>query len=143
MKPIALVAPLLLVTAFSCNTARMQDLPRIELTTSGGFAGRGLGSVVVEDGQATTASISGPCGTTQLTAAEREALSSAIANLHDLEPSYVPSSNPHGNADQVRYTLMLGDRKTVWIDESTDRLPASLRELTRVLWQVRDRGCAK
>lgn len=123
MKKLALAAPLLFAAAFSCNTARMQVLPRIELTTEGGIAGRGTGSVTVEADRATAASIAGPCGSAELTAEERDALSHAAAKLHDLDPSYVTASNPHGNADQIRYTLVLGGRKTVWITRATSTCP--------------------
>ena len=98
---------------------------RIELTTSGGLTGRGIGSVLVDG---TTATIDGKV-TTELT--EDEA-----ARLHRL-PIVRTTRPPAATPDAIRYTLIIDGERWSWSDPG---VPTDCRRWAEALMAIRDRA---
>ena len=127
----------------SCNTAAVNAPIQLAISTDGGFTGRGNGSVSIRDLTVHASTLGNSSCSGELTTAERSELAAAVADAkpefwkHD----YTPASNPHGNADQIRYTLELNGRSVTWIDESRASLPADLARINDLAWRVRDRVC--
>jgi hypothetical protein len=108
--------------------------PHIEITTDGGFVGRGLGGVVIDARSITATDLSRSCKG-ELTATEHDALASAAAKF---EPAHEKST---GHPDQIGYTLKVGDQSTSWHGETP---PAGAAAVFNAAWQVRQRvldGC--
>jgi hypothetical protein len=106
-----------------------QPIPRIEITTDGGFAGRGLGGIVI-DGIAVTATDLGRSCKGTLTAGEQDGLARAIARLD--------SSGKHagGHPDEIGYTLKVNDETTSWSGENPPKGVAAVFERA---WKTRQR----
>ena len=131
---------LLVFALFSCNTAvpmtsaSSDSTPRIEVTTDGGFAGRGLGSVTIDGRSITAKDLARTC-TGELTTHEQEAIARAAA-------SFKPSSDsPPAHPDQVGYTLTVGDESMSWHGEEAPKAAAPLFD---AVWAARQRvlkGC--
>jgi hypothetical protein len=136
---------LISLLALSCNTAAVQQRIELSLTTSGGFSGRGLGSVAVHGNDLTAKTIGGAECARQLDAQEQQQLATAVASARaeTWKEDYTPSSNPHGNADQIHYTLTLDGRSVRWTDEATPALPPALSELQRLASSLRNDACRK
>lgn len=98
---------------------------RVELTTSGGLTGRGVGSVRVDGSNAT---IDGRI-TTQLTASEE-------AQLHRL-PIVRKTRPPQNQPDAVLYTLTIDGERWSWSDVAA---PAECRRWAEALLAIRDRA---
>jgi hypothetical protein len=98
---------------------------RVELTTSGGLTGLGVGSVKVDGSSAT---IDGRV-TTQLTEAEE-------ARLHRL-PIVRASRPPAGSPDAVLYTLTIDGQRFSWSDVAA---PAECRRWAEALLAIRERA---
>ena len=121
----------------------------IEIETSGGFSGRGTGGVSLSsDGRAQASTETLTCQG-RLTTAELKTIGRLIgrARPEKWRPSYTRPDNPHGRADQFRYTLSLsvsteGNLKryeTFWYDETGGELPSDLRSLGEAVWAARER----
>lgn len=98
---------------------------RVELTTSGGLTGRGIGSIRV-DGRSVT--IDGRV-TTELTEAEE-------ARLNRL-PIVRTARSPRGAPDAVVYTLTIEGQRFIFDDLAA---PADCRRWAEVLLAIRERA---
>ena len=144
MKPLLVLS----IVIASCNTASpVEDDWNIEITTDGGITGRGLGGVSITP-RSIEATDPGRTCKGELTAGERETLQRAIAGVRGTwKPEYVKPDNPHGHADQIRYTLMVRrggeSRSTSWFDESKSDLPADASAVFEASWRIRQRVVAE
>ena len=98
---------------------------RVQLETSGGLTGRGVGSVSVDGSHAT---IDGRV-TTELTKAEKTRLSGL--------PVVRATRSPAGAPDAVLYTLTIEGQRFIWTDVSA---PAECRRWAEALLAIRDRA---
>ena len=115
---------------------------QIRLETDGGITGRGIGSIEI--------SSDGSAGATRPDCAgqiDREMFSEVAQAVAKARPSawkkeYARKENPHGAADQIRYTLTLdrgdGEKTASWFDEVAGELPADLAHLRTVAWNARE-----
>jgi hypothetical protein len=112
-------------------TSSASELPRISVTSDGGITGRGVGAIVIDNGQITATLQQKSC-TAALTDSERSKLQKLIP---------IRDSNPegHGHPDQIRYTLTVGDRTATWFGEDA---PKEIAPLFQLLWQIRQRVLA-
>lgn len=129
---------------------------KIEIETSGGLTGRGIGNTHVNsDGRAHITGETGDCER-KLVALRLKPVSRAVtvAMPARWRKSYLRPDNPRGAADQIRYALRLtlrtGKRakvyETFWFDETQERLPSDLRLLVEALNASRDEllaGCVQ
>ncbi|HEX9984545.1 MAG TPA: hypothetical protein VGF69_14890 [Thermoanaerobaculia bacterium] len=85
---------------------------RLTITTDGGFTGRGIGSVTIDDPES------------------REELREALANARPetWQPEYAA-----GGADLVRYTLTLDGVSVTWVETAV--IPDDLRRLFTAAWR--------
>ena len=112
-------------------TSSASELPRISVTSDGGITGRGVGGIVINNGQVTATLQQKSCSGA-LTEAERAGLQKLIA-IRD------SSTEGHGHPDQIRYTLTVGDRTATWYGEDA---PKEIAPLFQLLWQIRQRVLA-
>lgn len=98
---------------------------RVELTTSGGLTGRGIGSVRVDGSSAT---IDGRV-TTGLTQAEE-------ARLNRL-PIVRTARSPRGGPDAITYTLTIEGERFIFDDVAA---PPECRRWAEVLLAIRERA---
>jgi len=112
-------------------TSSTNDLPRISVTSDGGITGRGVGGVVIDNGQITATLQQKSC-TAALTESERR-------ELQKLIPIRDSNAEGHGHPDQIRYTLTAGDRTATWFGEDA---PKEIAPLFQLLWQIRQRVLA-
>jgi hypothetical protein len=112
-------------------TSSASDLPRISVTSDGGITGRGVGGIVVDNGQVTATLQQKSC-TAPLTDEER-------ARLQRLIPIRDSNAEGHGHPDQIRYTITAGDRTATWFGEDA---PKEIAPLFQLLWQIRQRAMA-
>ena len=108
-----------------------RELPRISVTSDGGITGRGVGGIVVENGQATATLQQKSC-TGALTDDER-------SKLREMAPGNDAEEPGHGTPDQIRYTLRYGERTISWFGENA---PKEIAPLFQLLWQIRQRVLA-
>lgn len=128
-----LIAAMLVAMALaSCHTARtMTSDWSIDVSTQGGIAGRGLGSVSLSSKGADFPN--------------RDAVARAVdaAAPEKWKSSYAVPGNPRGYADQILYKLTLtrGGQtySTWWYDESRPLLPPDLGALFDVVWNERSK----
>lgn len=144
----------------ACNTADSVTAPaststtttqsqssdwRVEITSSGGFAGRGLGAVVIENGTLEARNMNAQiCNGGPLGAGERAELQRLVDAAR---PAAWQNRKPEpGSADMVEYTLTLrrnGETKTVtWTGEDVSTHPADLAALFETVWRIRTRACS-
>src|SRR5437660_8367678 len=90
-------------------TSSASELPRISVTSDGGITGRGVGGIVVDNGQVTATLQQKSC-TAPLTDAER-------TRLQKLIPIRDSNEAGHGHPDQIHYTLTVDDRTATWFGE--------------------------
>jgi hypothetical protein len=109
---------------------------RVEITTTGGFAGRGQGSLnIAADG---ALNFHSTCGQ-RLGADDLKPIAILVtkAKPEQWKASYVRPSNPNGCCDMIKTTLTLtrGGRKwtSTWYSDH-DALPADLDALINALW---------
>jgi hypothetical protein len=114
---------------------------RVEIATSGGFVGRGAGTLTVDaDGKL----ILTECATT-LTDEDLKTLRQLVAKAkaEQWQPSYVRPENPNGCCDMIQTTLTLtrGAKKwtSAWYSDH-DKLPADLDALMTALWLAPQQG---
>jgi len=112
-------------------TSSASELPRISVTSDGGITGRGVGGIVVDNGQVTATLQQKSC-TGALTDSER-------ARLQALIPIRDSKEAGHGHPDQIRYTMTVGDRTATWYGEDA---PKDIAPLFQLLWQIRQRVLA-
>lgn len=98
---------------------------RVELTTSGGLTGRGVGSVSVDGSNAT---IDGRLRT-ELTGDEQARLSRL--------PAVRAARSPAGSPDAVLYTLTIEGQHFVWSDVAA---PPECRRWAEALLAIRERA---
>src|SRR6266536_957376 len=109
---------------------------RIEITTNGGFTGRGSGSLnVAADG---TLTIKPGCRL-GLTAEDLKTLNELVekAKPREWKPSYVTPTNPTGCCDMIGTTLTITRRGSKWTSTWFDDhlpLPADLEAILSALW---------
>src|SRR5258706_15531786 len=124
----------MLLAAFHADVpmaSSASELPRISVTSDGGITGRGVGGIVVDNGQVTATLQQKSC-TAPLTDAER-------ARLQKLIPIRDSNEAGHGHPDQIRYTLTVGERTATWFGEEA---PKEIAPLFQLLWQIRQRVMA-
>lgn len=112
-------------------TSSGSELPRISVTSDGGFTGRGVGGVVIDNGQV-TASLQQKSCSGAITDSER-------TRLQKLIPIHDSTEAGHGHPDQIRYTMTVGDRTATWFGEDA---PKDIAPLFQLLWQIRQRVLA-
>lgn len=107
----------------SCKTASVTEPWQIEITTDGGFTGRGVGSAAIDSDHAS------------------EELRRAVADSkpQHWEREYVNPKMPHGAPDEVRYTLRLvaGDHEYVTSWRDTSERPRDLRAVADLAWATK------
>ena len=126
----------------------------VEIGTEGGFSGRGTGGVKVSSGGEVEASAEAGRCAGRLTPPEQRRLARLVSRAEPRRwlPSYAKPGNPHGHADQFRYSLKLSvgatgglkNYETSWFDETASVRPSDLRALSDAAWAVRGRvlkGC--
>src|SRR5258708_40323632 len=79
------------------TTSSANELPRISVTSDGGITGRGVGGIVIDNGQVTATLQQKSCAGA-LTDSER-------TTLQKLIPIRDSNEAGHGHPDQIRYTL--------------------------------------
>ncbi len=99
----------------------MPENETIELTTEGGFTGRGIGSIRIEGRKV----IANGRHVRDLTAAESQRLAALAAAVDDI-------SSTTTTPDAIRYRLRVGNRLLTWTD--ADRLPPPAQALFDFLW---------
>jgi hypothetical protein len=124
------------ILAAACHTdvpmtSSSNPLPRISVTSEGGITGRGVGGIVIDNGQV-TASLQQKSCTAALTDAERNKLQKLIPIRDSNEPG-------PGHPDQIKYTLTVGDHTASWFGEDG---PKEIAPLFQLLWQIRQRVLA-
>ena len=101
---------------------------RIEVVTEGGFAGRGLGGIIVTPDSVESIGL-GTARRSRLDAATRARVESAIAAAVDAD---WPDLDDDGHGDEIRYTLTLDVEGRVhrlsWFGE-TPGLPSAIARL--------------
>jgi hypothetical protein len=112
-------------------TSSASELPSISVTSDGGITGRGVGGIVIDNGQVTATLQQKSCSSV-LTDSERARLQKLMA-IHD------SNADGHGHPDQIRYTLTAGDRTATWFGEDA---PKEIAPLFQLLWQIRQRVLA-
>jgi len=120
----------------ACHTAvpmttSASELPRISVTSDGGITGRGVGGIVIDNGQVMATLQQKSCSGA-LTDSERNGLQKLI-------PIRDSAEGGHGHPDQIRYTLTVGDRTATWFGEDA---PKDVAPLFQLLWQIRQRVLA-
>lgn len=129
-----MVALLLLLTAASCNTAdamasrAASTLPRIEITTDGGFSGRGLGSIAIDGETITVKDLSRTCHG-ELSTDQRHQIEHALA-------SFAEVTRGDAHPDQIHYVLKAGDRTASWYGEAP---PNEAAPLFQAVWPLRQK----
>jgi hypothetical protein len=113
-------------------TSSASELARITLTSDGGITGRGVGAVVIDNGQVTATLQQKSC-TAALTDSERNKLQKLIPIRDSSQPG-------HGHPDQIRYTLTVLERTATWFGENA---PKEMAPLFQLLWQIRERVLAR
>src|ERR1044072_7669315 len=94
-------------------TSSASELPRISVTSDGGITGRGVGGIVIDNGQVTA--------TLQQKSCSGALIDSERARLQKLIPIRDSSAEGHGHPDQIRYTLTTGDRTATWFGEDAPK----------------------
>jgi len=112
-------------------TSSTNELPRISVTSDGGITGRGVGGIVIDNGQV-SASLQQKSCSGALTDSER-------TKLQKLIPIRDSTEGGHGHPDQIRYTMTVGDRTAIWFGEDA---PKDIAPLFQLLWQIRQRVLA-
>jgi len=128
----------------------------VEITTTGGFSGQGVGSVMIHASGAIAATdLSTKSCSSRLSQGDLLTLNQAIQHSNPAEWNhcYVKASNPTGCCDQVQYRLTFKDLDaahrektfmTFWYDQNSEALPADLGRLFNAAWEIRRRtleGC--
>lgn len=132
-----MVSLFLLLTLASCTTTTEVQRPwTLELATTGGIAGRGVGTIRIDsEGTATV----GECVSN---VPDLERFESLLAGAHAWRESYVPENRC---CDRIEYTLTLQmggkTHRTVWIDDPLP-LPNDLSAMRDALiHELRERPC--
>ena len=128
----------MVVSIFAILMLISADSPawRVEITTSGGFAGQGEGSLnVAADSKLSL----GTYCATMLAGDDLKAIAALVAKAKPerWKASYVRPQNPSGCCDMIKTTLTLtrGGKKwtSTWYSDH-DALPADLDALMTALW---------
>lgn len=112
-------------------TSSASELPRLSISSEGGITGRGVGGIVIDNGQVMATLQQKSCSGA-LTDSERAALQKLI-------PIRDSNEAGHGHPDQIRYTMTAGDRTATWFGEDA---PKDVAPLFQLLWQIRQRVLA-
>lgn len=119
---------------------------RLEMTSSGGIAGKGAGSMVIDSaGTFTVTTMSGKTCPARLSEAESRKLADAVAKA---KPDGWQTPSPEALCcDRIEWSLALtigGKTHTAtWIDDPKLAMPPDLRALTKVLGEIRGEHIAK
>jgi hypothetical protein len=110
----------LALALISCKTSPVTEPWHIEITTDGGFTGRGVGTASIDSDHAP--------------AVLRRAVAGAKPQHWARE--YVNPNMPHGAPDEVRYTLSLKDADHEYVTSwrETASRPPDLREVADLVW---------
>jgi len=121
----------------------------LELTTSGGFAGRGRGNLAVSGGKFSCSQTNPQNGKGDegvLNARQQQPIIDALAQVDPTgwnKPGLdVAAPDAFGYKLELRTGALLKDVYTVkWYDNTRDQLPEDLKKLSDVLLQTMDRSC--
>lgn len=116
------------------NNGGMADGWRVEITTGGGFTGRGIGTVDARGSAGPR--LADRRGQTD----DRDArIAGAVAKARP--ERWTADYGRSAGADEVQYTLTLArggsSWKVSWTDASVGELPSDLRELFDAAWETR------
>ena len=115
----------------SCQSGQQMttpsETPRVEVTTDGGFAGRGVGGIVIDGDAATASDLARKCDS-KLTDAQRTAVARDVRTFR-------PASGAPAHPDQIGYTMKAGDVSAQWHGEEP---PPSAAPLFRTVWSIRE-----
>jgi hypothetical protein len=150
---IRIVTAVALAFAVGCATPATTDVPEtspqekravLELRTTGGIAGSGLGNLAIDGSRATASHRNRNC-VRDLSNIERESVDGALRDALSVawRESYVKDDNPYGAADQIRYELTWQSdgttaRATWWYDETRPDLPPEIRTLFETMTRIRN-----
>jgi hypothetical protein len=132
------------------QTAATERKWSIELTSDGGFSGRGNGGLTINGDDVVAHKGNTDCPMV-LSDAETKTLHERLAAIHPeaWAASYAPAKHPNGHPDQFHYdlTVSAGDGKsykTGWYGESAedDTLPPDLGHLREFLMSLQQRARA-
>ena len=130
---------LLLLTVFAACSAKPVTQPwKLELTSSGGFTGRGVGSFTLDStGAAVTTTLDGRTCTLRVPDATVQKIASALATRTRWTESYMPKNQC---CDRVTWTMKIdvgGVPRTLrWMERSKD-MPRELNAAIEVLEKLR------
>jgi hypothetical protein len=118
---------------------------RIEITTSGGFAGHGAGGAVVTAGGALQ--MQRDCEL-RLSADDVKSLAELVtkAKPQDWKPSYANPANPNGCCDMIQTTLTLTRSGKKWTSSWYNDhlpLPADLEAILAAVWSSETKSVAE
>lgn len=128
---------------------------KVTIDTSGGFTGRGTGSVAVaSNGTIGTGPVMIRSCAGELAPGDLQRLTLAVTQAQPAawKPSYVRAENPDGCCDQFRYTLTLeieqadGSRtvaRTFWYSEMSKALPGDLQQVFETAWSMKREADAR
>ncbi|HKR65216.1 MAG TPA: hypothetical protein VJZ00_15905 [Thermoanaerobaculia bacterium] len=126
-----------MIAAVACAASQSKPKTpwRVEVTTSGGIAGRGIGSYAIDsDGNITIKTMGGKECTFRATAEELDHFTSILGRSKpDQWGRYVPENSC---CDRITYTLTYDRYKAEWIDDPLP-MPEDLVALNKALNDLR------
>jgi hypothetical protein len=135
------VVALMITVACSASPAKVTRPWRVELLTSGGISGRGVGNVTLtSDGKLEVTTISRKACTFEVTTEELDAIEQLLAESRPKRwGSYVPENRC---CDRVEYTLSYDEDTALWIDAGLP-LPEDVLRLSRAMAELRRKYTAE
>ncbi len=123
--------------AFTCaaSSSKVSTPWRLELETSGGMTGRGLGNLVLEsDGTISVTTMTQKTCSYQATAEEMQSIEALLAASHPEKwGTYFPQNKC---CDRIEYKLTYGKFSGEWIDAGPP-MPRDLAKLSDALGELR------
>jgi len=137
---------LLVVALVSCAGSQqpVNEPWTIDVTSSGGFAGKGAGAMHIDSkGAFTVTTMSGKRCPDRLSDEERQRLDKAIANARPDE--WRGTETPCCDRIEWKLVLEIGGKKheITWIDDPKFAMPDDLRALTNVLGDIESKHAAQ
>jgi hypothetical protein len=125
----------ILLAACAATQSKPQTPWRVELATSGGIAGRGLGNVTVDsDGNVSVTTMTRKSCTAHATAQELSRIETLLAGSHaERWGSYFPENKC---CDRIEYRLTYAEHAAEWIDDGPPR-PEDVVKLAEALTALR------
>lgn len=150
MMKLGLVALVLIGCATAASVADAKDAKeaklswRVNLITSGGLTGRGLGQVLVSDDASVAFT---PPGSFPRGCRDPEAAKKVEAAIKKAKPKAWQQTYGQGGGDQILYKINLileprGLYTASWYDSNVKDIPKDLKELYDVVWSLRG-ACQK